>query len=243
MRRLAIAGSAAGLAALTLMGAAQAQEDACAAFTTYAPPPEGTVITFETRDDDGDVLGSSESHEIGASDGDLTAWERYQLFAQFQGQAERSPPRLLETRGGLFNMSSLPSGDYDGDRRYAYEDDPVALMLALEPGESAITVRIETSSMNNRTRTIRGPLVISLEGCGTVDVNGTDEPVHFYRLSMESRSYMPGRRPQADTTITTEMVVALSDRLGWPIEYASGRYTVRAVDITLPDSEGEGGSE
>ena len=117
------------------------------------------------------------------------------------------------------------------------------MLTGLEPGDTATTERAETSAMGNRTRTIRGPFIITFEGCGTVDVDGAEEPVRFYRVVSDSRSYMPGRRPDPDTTVTTSRTIALSTRFGWPLQTDTGEYLIRAISLTLPGEEGDAGTE
>ncbi|MEN0654354.1 MULTISPECIES: hypothetical protein [Hyphobacterium] len=234
-----IASLGSALLGASLAWAAQDGDPACAALDSYLPPPAGTEILYETVNDEGRALSITTLNRIGESDGAETDWIR-QSISSFDMAGERLfPPRDQRSVAALFMLESGPSDGDEGQRRYGYSDDPLELLTGLQPGETATTERAETSAMGNRTRTIRGPLIITFEGCGTVDVGGVEEPVRFYRLVSDSRSYMPGRRPEADMTVTTSRTIALSTRYGWPLQTDTGEYLIRATRVSLPDEAGD----
>lgn len=240
---LEIAGLGPALLGASLAIAAQDGDTACAALDSYAPPPAGMEVLYETVSDDGRVLSITTLNRIGESDGAETEWIR-QSISSFDMAGERLfPPREQRSVAALFMLDSGPAEGDEGRRRYGYSDDPLELLTGLEPGETATTERAETSAMGNRTRTIRGPFIVTFEGCGTVEVDGSVEPVRFYRVVSDSRSYMPGRRPEADMTVTTSRTIALSTRYGWPLQTDTGEYLIRATRLTFPGEEGDAGAE
>lgn len=239
-------GRAFSAAALGLMisTAAQAQVTDCAAPDSYTPPPEGTVFRFEIIQD-GSPLNVQILNRIGESDGAETHWQRqYQAMLEALSENEGLyPPDEVTTLAGLFDLSNEPSQQDDGFRRYAFRDDPVEALLSLEPGEATTINRAETSAMHNRTRTIRGPFVLAFEGCDTIDVAGEDHPVRLYRLESDARSYRPGRRPEADTVVTTVRTVALSMEYGWVVRVESDTTTTHVIEITPPAASGDAGTD
>lgn len=234
-----IASFGSALFGAALAFAAQDGEPACAALESYTPPPQGMEFLYETVSDEGQVLNITTLNIIGESDGAETHWIRQSISTLDMAGERLFPPRIQRSIAALFSLESGPSEGDDGLRRYAYSDDPLALLIGLEPGQTAMTERAETSAMGNRTRTIRGPFIVTFEGCGTVDVEGVEEPVRFYHVVSDSRSYMPGRRPEADITLTTPRTVALSTRYGWPLQTDTGEYLIRVIGVTEPDEAGD----
>lgn len=244
MRRLAGVCLVSLAMSLGVSHAAWAQDDpaACAALRNYAPPPPGTLFLYQTYEDDLEI-GIGHAYEIVANSDDGTEWLRYWVQDLIPDVDTRASATSMLSRGGLFPVSIEPSGEGDGSRFYRYDDDPVDMLETLAPGETAQTERAETSSMNNRTRTIRGPLILTFEGCDAVEIDGVQESVRLYRMVSDVRSYMPGRRPQADMTMTADLIIALSDRYGWPLEFRSARHVTRVVEITAPGDQDGAGAE
>ncbi|MAL10202.1 MAG: hypothetical protein CMF74_11120 [Maricaulis sp.] len=238
---IASLGSALFGAALSM--AAQDGDTSCAALDSYTPPAVGMEFLYETVGEDGRALNITTLNRITENDGAETHWVRQSISSIDIAGERLFPPRLQRSLAALFTLESGPSEGEDGLRRYAYSDDMLEILVGLEPGESAMSQRAETSAMGNRTRTIRGPFTITFEGCGTVDVDGVAEPVRFYHVVSDARSYMPGRRPEADTTLTTPRTIALSTRYGWPLQTDTGEYIIRAISVTGPERAGDAAGE
>lgn len=230
---------------LAICAAAHAQDTDCAAPDSYTPPADGTIFRFEILQGEDSALNVQILHRIGESDGAETIWQREYVstMADLGNAVNRFPPDDVRSVAGLFETSSEPTQQEDGFRRYRFGDDLLPILLSLEPGDTATTTRAETSAMHNRTRTIRGPFVVTFEGCGTVDVAGEDHPVRFYRLESDSRSYRPGRQPEADMVVTTVRTVALSMEYGWPVEVATDENRTHVIEITSPDTSGDTAGE
>ena len=214
---IASLGSALFGAALSM--AAQDGDTSCAALDSYTPPAVGIG-------EDGRALNITTLNRITENDGAETHWVRQSISSIDIAGERLFPPRLQRSLAALFTLESGPSEGEDGLRRYAYSDDMLEILVGLEPGESAMSQRAETSAMGNRTRTIRGPFTM-----------------RFYHVVSDARSYMPGRRPEADTTLTTPRTIALSTRYGWPLQTDTGEYIIRAISVTGPERAGDAAGE
>ena len=90
---LEIAGLGPALLGASLAIAAQDGDPACAALDSYAPPPAGMEVLYETVNDDGRALSITTLNRIGESDGAETEWTR-QSISSFDMAGERLfPPR------------------------------------------------------------------------------------------------------------------------------------------------------
>ncbi|MEE2566308.1 hypothetical protein [Hyphobacterium marinum] len=227
------------LTALTMavgVGAsAHADDVACEALRDYEAPPVGTVFTYEVRHR-GEAIPVWILHTVSDVDGSLVEYTHQ--FESSDGSRPPSTPRTQSADAGMFPVTEgvTESGDPIRTRRY---DQPVTEILAgLEPGSTAEFESSETSSMNNRTRTVTAPAQLIFNRCDMIEVDGTDEPVRVYDLVYTARTYVAGRRPRADMTAEKQNTIYLSDRYGYPLRIDSETGHVQVIRVELPGADG-----
>lgn len=217
---------------------AHAEDMACEPLQAYEAPPVGTVFTYEVHHR-GEAIPVWILHTVSDVDGSLVEYTHQ--FESADGSRPPSTPRTQSADAGMFPVTEgvTESGDPVRTRRY---DRPVTDILAgLEPGNTAEFESSETSSMNNRTRTVTAPAQLIFNRCDTIEIDGSAEPVRVYDLIYTARTYVAGRRPRADMTAEKQNTIYLSDRYGYPLRIDSATGHVQAIRVELAGTGGSNG--
>lgn len=220
------------------MGAsAHADDAACTALSDYVAPPVGASFTYEVRHRD-EAIPVLIRRTVTAVDGARIAYT--QQFESSDGSRPPSTPRTENVEAGFFPLTSGITPDGDPLRVRTFSRPAADIVASLEPGDIAEFESSETSSMNNRTRTVTAPARLIFERCDTIEVDGVAEPVRVYDLAYTARTYIAGRQPRADMTAEKSNTVYLSVRYGYPLRIDSATGHVQAIRVDLP---GDGDEE
>jgi len=225
-----------------MSASAIADDDTCLPLTTYTPPPVGTVFTYSVSHLE-EFIPVQIVREIESVDGNHVRF--LHSFESVDGSRPPSPPRPESFETGIFTRTAGQMPDGTPTRSRTYTSSTLDLLSGLEPGQSAEILSSESSAMNDRPRTITAPFQVTFDGCQTLDIAGQDEAVRVYSVTYTARTYVPGRRPQADLAAEKGNVFYLSERYGWPLRIDSATGHIQTVSIEAPapesDTPGTGG--
>lgn len=224
----------AAAAFICIGAAAHAEDDSCTTWSAYTPPAVGTVFAYSVRHRDEDIP-IHVVRSIAAIDGEDIEYGHH--FESTDGSRPDSPPRFETVGAGMFPRAEGIMDDGSPVRSRTYDQPLIPVIESLEPGGIAILGSRETSSMNDRTRTITAPFTVVFSGCDTINVDGTDEPVRIYDVVYTARTYVAGRRPEADMASEKQNRYYMSERYGWPLRIDSATGHIQVVDISSLDSD------
>lgn len=221
---------------LGMSASAFADDRACLPLTTYTPPPVGAVFTYAVSHLD-ETIPVQIVREIESVDGHHVRF--LHNFESVDGSRPPSPPRPESFETGIFTRNAGQMPDGTPTRSRTYTSSTLDLLTGLEPGQSAEILSSESSAMNDRPRTITAPFQVTFDGCETLDIAGQDEAVRVYSVTYTARTYVPGRRPQADMAAEKGNVFYLSERYGWPLRIDSATGHIQAISIEMPEPESD----
>lgn len=223
------------VAALICAGAnAYADDETCSAWDNYSAPAEGTVFTYQVRHQDEDIAVRI-VREIVDIDGEDVEYAQH--FASVDGSRPDSPPRNQILAAGMFPRSEGEMADGNPVRIRDYDQSVLSVLSGLDPEGMAVLESSETSSMNDRTRTVTAPFTVIFNRCDTIEIGDTAEPVRVYDIVYTARTYVAGRRPQADMAAEKQNRYYMSERYGWPLRIDSATGHIEVVDISHADPD------
>ena len=178
----------------------------CSGANPFEPPiSAGTELSGRAVTGDGDALDMTS--RITRVEGDLI--QTVTELRSTTGDEAFSGIKTLSTYRNIFAVDA-------GDRTFHYDENPVAVIGAMSPGEVRTLSGQETRLGGDRPGTTNVQYTVKFLGCGRMVILGEPRDIHLFRTSFEQRKF--------DGTVgVAESLVYVEDETGLPVRKDSGR--------------------